>query len=169
MTALGQIPVGMADIQVVKGEGSLVCFGLGSCIGLAAYCRRSKVGGMVHIMLPEAFKDRPVDKPGKFADTGIPALMAALKRAGAGDRLTWAYSGGAQVFQLGSASKNLDVGRRNIEAVEGILKKMGAHVAAKDVGGGSGRTMVYVVETGVITVKTVAKGQLELCNIKGVV
>lgn len=163
-----QVLVGMAEIKVLSAPGTMVCLGLGSCIGLVAYDRSANVCGMVHIMLPEAFKDKPVDKPGKFADTGIPALLDEMEKRGANRRrLIVAYGGGAQVFQYGAGTKTLDVGSRNASAVQSILPTIGARLLATDVGGTSGRTITVDVETGEVRVRTVQGGEKVLCNLKG--
>ena len=160
------IPVGMAEVKVAKPGEVLSALGLGSCIGLAAYCRRTKIAGMVHIMLPAAFANQVNDKPGKFADSGVPALLEAMKKAGAGQLLTFAYSGGAQVFS-GSGKAGMDIGARNAEAVAAHLKSLGVRVQAFEVGGNEGRTMTLDPSTGKVTVRSVRTGTRELCNLAG--
>lgn len=160
------IPVGMAELKIGRPGEVLSALGLGSCIGLAAYCRRTKIGGMVHIMLPTAFPGQPVEKPGKFADTGVPALLDAMKQSGAGSNLTFAYCGGAQVFAAGGKS-GLDIGARNSEAVASLLQKNGARISAMEVGGTEGRTMTFDPETGIVTVRSVRGGTKNLCVLGG--
>ena len=169
MAVSTQLMVGMADIKVTQGPATLTCLGLGSCIGLVAYDPRSEVCGMVHVMLPEAFKDKPVDKPGKFANTGIPALFEEMKKQGAEDRsYILAYGGGAQVFKYGqSGSSGLDVGARNAAAVAEHLKVTRSRVLATDVGGTSGRTIIVDTLSGQVTVRTVQGGEKVLCNLRG--
>ncbi|MCB0825331.1 MAG: chemotaxis protein CheD [Armatimonadetes bacterium] len=163
-----QVLVGMADIQILSGEGSLVCLGLGSCIGLLAYDSSAGVAGMAHIMLPESFKDKPIEKLGKFANTGVPELIKQLESAGARTRgLVWAYAGGAQVFKYGAGASSdaLDVGRRNAAAVEAELKKLGARVIANDTGGTSGRTLSFFTESSEVKIRTVQNGERVLCRL----
>ena len=50
---------------------------LGSCIGLALYDRRRKIGGLAHIVLP-ASRGR-TELPGKFVDTAIPGLLREME------------------------------------------------------------------------------------------
>ena len=50
------IKVGMADLNVCKAPDVITTLGLGSCIGLVFYDPVSKVGGMVHYMLPDSTK-----------------------------------------------------------------------------------------------------------------
>ncbi|MBL8068603.1 MAG: chemotaxis protein CheD [Armatimonadetes bacterium] len=160
--------VGMAEIKVASGPAKFTCLGLGSCIGLVALDEQADVCGMIHIMLPEAFKDKPVDKPGKFADTGIPELLRQLESLGAQrNRLVISYAGGAQVFKFGSDSNSrMDVGLRNAEAVAVILKSLGLRPLASDVGGSSGRTVTVLSEDGLVNVRTVNGGEKSLCCLR---
>lgn len=167
MAVSSPVLVGMAELYVRKGEGQFTCLGLGSCIGLAAVDPLTKVGGMVHIMLPEAFPDKPVDKPGKFADTGVRQFLADLESMGASkSRLRWAMAGGAQVFKFGDGSPNrMDIGARNALAVKQILSGIGARIVAQEVGGHEGRTMIMTLETGGVRVRSVSSGERDLCNL----
>jgi chemotaxis protein CheD len=168
MAVASPVLVGMADIQILKATGSFSCLGLGSCIGLCLFDPTSQIGGMAHVMLPEAFPDRPGDKLGKFADTAVPELLAQLEKAGANPmRLVCAIAGGAQVFKFGAEGTNrLEIGRRNTEAVLAHLKKRGITPKAQDVGGSLGRTMTMTMETGIVAVRTVTQGEKTLCNLR---
>lgn len=165
---LTQINVGIAEIAVTKEAATLVCLGLGSCIGVCAYDAASKVAGMIHIMLPEQFPGRPLEKPGKFADTGIPELLRLMRASGADpSRLQVAYAGGAQVFKFGAdTASKLDVGARNCVAVEQHVKQAGLKPLAIDVGGSSGRTLTFDTTTGEIRSRTIAGGEKILCTFR---
>lgn len=162
--------IGMAETEVIRGNGAFTCLGLGSCIGLFMLDPVSNVGGMAHIMLPEAFADRPVDRPGKFADTGVPALVDEMIKAGASKtRLVAAIAGGAQVFQFsnGNLGGRLDIGSRNTTAVMEMLQKLGVPLRASDVGGSLGRTVTATIESGVVKVRTVTQSERLLVNLRG--
>ncbi len=50
--------VGVADMKVSNRNGdTIVTYSLGSCIGLAIYDPKVKVGGMLHYMLPNSAID----------------------------------------------------------------------------------------------------------------
>lgn len=161
--------VGMAEIQVIRGTGQLTCLGLGSCIGLCGLDPVSNVAGMIHVMLPEAFQAKGEEKPGKFADTGVPALIEAMVRLGANQsRIAFAMAGGAQVFKFSANNESkLDIGTRNGAAVAAKLRELGFEIVAQDTGGNSGRTVIMTVETGIFTVRTVTSGEKTLCNLRG--
>lgn len=161
--------VGMADLQVQKGGGLFTCVGLGSCIGFCALDPVTSVAGVVHVMLPEAFDRNNVDKIGKFADTGVPELLRQMEKQGAVlRRLNVALIGGAQVFKFGApgAMPKMDVGLRNIEAVRSEVKKSNLKIVGEDVGGSLGRTLNLDISTGQIRVRTVSKGEINLCSLR---
>ena len=168
MTA-AQILVGMAEIHTLKGPGLCTCLGLGSCVGMAALDPRANVGGMVHVMLPELFAGRAEEKVGKFADTGIPALIAALEGLGADRKhIVVAIAGGAQVFKFGSGGPSrLDIGARNQAAVEAQIQKLGLRCLGRDVGGNVGRTMTMFSDTGEVKVRMVSQEERLLCRLRG--
>ncbi|MDI9635047.1 hypothetical protein QM565_04485 [Geitlerinema splendidum] len=142
------------------------CMGLGSCVGVIAADFEANVSGMLHLMLPETFKGSEVTNPAKFADTGIPELFRLLESAGARrNRLVLAYCGGSQVFKNRHGA-TLDIGARNSIAVESQLRKIQARVIATDVGGSLGRTLVVDCRSGLVTVRTVARGERTLCNLR---
>ena len=51
------IRVGMADLNICKAPDVIMTIGLGSCIGLTLYDPVTKIGGMVHYMLPRRLVD----------------------------------------------------------------------------------------------------------------
>ncbi|MBL8048749.1 MAG: chemotaxis protein CheD [Chthonomonas sp.] len=162
-----ELLVGMADIHFCKGPAKYTCLGLGSCIGLALVDNRTQISGMIHIMLPATFPDRPVDKIGKFADVGIPELIRVMSLHGAEPRrMVAAYCGGAAVFKTDGVGSHLDIGARNADAVKKFLNENRIPVCGVDVGGSSGRTMIYHSDSGEITVRTVLGGERTLCNLK---
>ena len=77
------IKVGMADLNVCKAPNVITTLGLGSCIGLTFYDPVTKVGGLVHYMLPDSTKVRNNSNVAKFADTGIDELLKRVLASGA--------------------------------------------------------------------------------------
>ncbi len=161
------VHVGMADMKVAKGSETFVCIGLGSCIGVAALDPVAKVGGMLHVMLPEAFGGDCAENPAKFADTGVPAFVERLEAAGARrSRLRVALAGGAQVFQFGDDNGGrLQIGVRNAMAVTKMLAKLGLKAVAQDVGGTKGRTLILSLETGEVRLRALKQEERSLCSL----
>ena len=155
------IPVRMGELIIDKKPQQLGCNGLGSCIGLIIYDEFRKIGGLAHIILPTGGKNgNNEQKPGKYADLAIPHLIENLGEAGAHPRRLWAkMAGGAHMFSLESENDISRIGERNIEAVREILKQYRRPVKAMDVGGKSGRTIVFYLSSGKLKIKTFQKGE----------
>ena len=140
------IKVGMADLNVCKAPDGLTTLGLGSCIGLTLYDPVTKIGGMVHYMLP------------KFADTGIEELLKKVIAAGASKtRLVAKIAGGAKMFEVSGLSDVGNIGARNAEAAKKILKEKGIRLVAEDTGLNYGRTVELHCDTGEFLIKSVGK------------
>jgi len=157
------IRVGMADYKVGRGPATIISYGLGSCIGISMYDPQAKVGGLLHIMLPDSKQSRASENPAKFADTGLPLMLGDLLQLGASrSRLVAKMAGGAQMFAFANATDIMRVGLRNAEAAKKILQELKIRLVAEDTGGTYGRTVQIDLETGIYRVKTIDKGEKEL-------
>ena len=154
------IKVGMADYKVGRAPSTLISYGLGSCIGISLYDPQRKIGGLLHIMLPDSTQARTSDNPAKFADTGIPLMINDVIALGASrSRLVAKIAGGAQMFAFSNATDIMRVGTRNAETCKQILKRNGIRVIAEDTGGNYGRTVSIDLSTGSYKVKTIDRGE----------
>lgn len=157
------IKVGMADYKVGRAPSTLISYGLGSCIGVSLYDPQAKVGGLLHIMLPDSTQSRASENPAKFADTGVPLMLKDVLALGASkSRLVAKMAGGAQMFAFAKATDIMRVGARNAEAVKEQLKSLGIKLIAEDTGENYGRTVQINLENGVYMVKTMVKGEKEI-------
>ena len=159
------IKVGMADLNVCKAPDGLTTLGLGSCIGLTLYDPVTKIGGMVHYMLPDSTKVSNNSNKAKFADTGIEELLKKVIAAGASKtRLVAKIAGGAKMFEVSGLS---DVGNiaytYEVELKDGAaeylryLKEKGIRLVAEDTGLNYGRTVELHCDTGEFLIKSVGK------------
>lgn len=154
------IQVGMADLKVAKSPDKLMTAGLGSCVGVCLWDKSLKLGGMVHVMLPSAQQSKNVQNKAKFADTGIEMLISEMEKAGASlSRLVAKIAGGAQMFNFTGESDIMKIGKRNVQAVEEMLKAKNIKLLAKDVEGNFGRTIIFDPETGDLLVRTIGHGE----------
>lgn len=151
-----EIQVGIADLEVTRQPNRLITLGLGSCVGIALFDPATKVGGLLHIMLPDSTQFNNVTKPAKFADLGIPLLVAEIKNFGGKvDNLQAKIAGGAQMFSGLNSKFVLNIGERNINMTREILKKLGIKIIAEEVGGSKGRTMILDTINGLVMIRTV--------------
>ncbi len=152
------IKVGMADLKIAKAPDLLTTLGLGSCIGLTLYDPVSKVGGLVHYMLPDSTKLKNNTNIAKFGDTGIRELYKQIVANGANPRrLVAKIAGGAKMFEVSGLSNVGNVGERNAEEAVLILKELNVPLIARDTGLNYGRTVVLDCSTGDYLIKSVGK------------
>ncbi|HYO83553.1 MAG TPA: chemotaxis protein CheD [Bryobacteraceae bacterium] len=145
-----RVVVGIADCAVsADPEAVLVTYALGSCIGVAAWDPVSKVGGLLHYMLPDSSMEsqRGKSNPYMYADTGVAALVNACVALGAKkNRLIVRAAGGAAV--LSGEGDFFNIGKRNHLSLRKALWKAGVFVQAESVGGNSSRTLRLEVGSG---------------------
>lgn len=147
------------------GAPTLRALGLGSCVALCVFDPAVKLGCMAHIMLPEA-RDPDTCDLGRYADTAVPYVIEQMTAKGAvKSRLRAAIAGGAQLFHVEGAPMHLDVGRRNAELVKQHLAESKLRLVAEDVGNSYGRTVVFDVSTGAVTVKQVGGVERRLADL----
>ena len=152
------IKVGMADLQVAKAPDSLITLGLGSCIGLTLYDPVTKIGGMVHYMLPDSTQLKNNTNIAKFGDTGIRELYNRMIKQGAVPRRMVAkIAGGAKMFEVSGLSNVGHVGERNAQQAKIMLKELHVPLIAEDTGLNYGRTVELFCENGDFFIKAVGK------------
>lgn len=141
--------IGIGDHKV--GTEPMATVGLGSCVALILYDMKNGIGGMAHVMLPES--RGKTEKPGKFADTALEILLDELERNGSAKSFIRAkLVGGAAMFS--TPSNNLNIGERNINALRDLLEKARITTDKEDVGGTSGRSVLFTpAENGKVVIK----------------
>lgn len=153
------IILGVGDMGACSESGEVVkTYALGSCVALCLYDPRQKIAGMAHVALPESSikPDQAKTKPGRFADTAVPALMQQMTDMGCRPRgrgLQIKLVGGAQILNMVAK-----LGERNELAIKKWLWKMGLGPQAQDVGGTESRTAELFVDTGRLRI-TAANGE----------
>lgn len=142
-----KIVVGIADMKMAKGDGVLITYALGSCIGLCFEDPALRLGALLHIMLPmnmEAGRKNPL----KYADTGIRETVRQMTAKGAlKTRITVKIAGGAKMFEVKGGNLG-NIGQRNIESVHTILRQEGIRLIGEDCGGTVARTLLFDVASG---------------------
>ena len=155
-----KITIGIADMKMANGEGMLVTYALGSCIGICLHDPSLKLGALVHIMLPlnmETGRKNPM----KYADTGIRETLKQMEAKGASrSRITAKIAGGAMMFKDGGSGSLGNIGQRNIDSVKLNLKKEGIRLLKEDVGGTVARTLLFDVNSGLGCVRSYGRPEL---------
>ncbi|GAB4072548.1 chemoreceptor glutamine deamidase CheD [Barrientosiimonas marina] len=153
------IKVGIADLQTVRAPDRIKTSGLGSCVGVILYDLTKQAAGLAHVMLPDSKLAKQSQKNVlKFADTAVDSLMDEVCSIGARKyALKAKMAGGAQMFD--SASNQDSIGDKNVQAVQAALLRHHITPEAMDVGGHSGRTIEFNPADGMLSIRTVYKGE----------
>ena len=152
------IKVGIADLNVCRPPDMITTIGLGSCVGIAIRDKVNKVGGLVHVMLPNSQEVKSNGNLAKFADAGVPELGGRREMMGAvRSRMVAKIAGGATMFSFQSKSDLMGIGDRNVAATKLALKALNIPILAEDTGANYGRTVTFDPETGAYEVKAVGK------------
>ena len=141
---------------------------LGSCVSVCLYCPEKKMGGMNHFALPsEHYTGKKHDSMGRNLDDSmnlgsisIPVLIEELCR-----RTKTSYGslqakivGGAAVME--ELKQSSEIGALNIAIAKEILKKFGIPIIASDVGGSTGRKVLFHTDTGRLRVAPITANNI---------
>ena len=133
-------------------DARLVAYGLGSCIALAAWDPRTKVGGLAHFMLPNG--PATPGSPVKFIDTGLDVFLRAFEaKGGFLGRSVIKAAGAAAMLTIGGG---LAIGKRNAESMQVALSQRGLPLVATSLGGNAGRTVQLDVYDGRLLIKSLS-------------
>ncbi|MBU1249194.1 MAG: chemotaxis protein CheD [Proteobacteria bacterium] len=156
------ITIGVGEHGATNTPGSSVkTYALGSCVSIVLLDPKTRTVGMAHIALPDSAvqPDRVKERPAYFADSGIPALFAAMEAQGCaknGRGMIAKLAGGAKVMDHNSV---FNIGKRNVLAIRKILWKYGLGPVAEDVGGGISRTVTVEVNSGKLIINSAGRGE----------
>lgn len=147
--------VGVGDLGVGKQpDAQIVTYALGSCIGVCAFDPVTRVGGMLHFMLPQPAEGSSdgIERPTLYASTGLPLLFRRLQEAGAlRERCIVCAAGGAEIVGAAGA---FAIGKRNRTILRKLCWKDGTALAAEDVGDDFARTLVLSLVDGAVKVRS---------------
>ena len=121
----------VSDSRALKIEAYL-----GTCVGLSLYCQSTGIGGVIHLLLPEPLSTTSIERPEKYATTGVPLFLQALLELGANRKtLTACLAGGALVGPLRKQDLDLDIGGRTVDIVKNHLTQEGIDLQKSETGG----------------------------------
>ena len=150
-----RVVVGVGDMAVSNNAlVTLSTYALGSCIGVVAYDPVAKVGGILHMMLPDSSisPDKAQVQPAMFADTGLPLFFRSLAGLKADrSRLRLFVTGGACVL---ASHDSFKIGERNTKATLDYLTLNRLSVRQTVTGGTTNRTVHLQISDGEMTLKT---------------
>jgi len=141
------VDVNTGEVKVAEKGTILRSVGIGSCVVVAAYNIREKIGGMAHIMLPGIAPQQSLEKT-KYAFDGIGQLLNQMLEAGAAkDEIDVCLVGAGNVLH----KKDDTICDANIESVTGILKEKNISVKVSAIGGTKRKSVFLDVEDGSVS------------------
>lgn len=144
-------------MRVAMGDNILITHALGSCLGLMIYDPATKVGGLLHAMLPlsKINPEKAQINPFMFVDLGVPRLFQAAYELGAEKaRLVVKAAGCGSPM---GAVDTFKIGPRNYAMLKKLLWKNNILIESDAVGGPAGRTVHFDLSTGRVIIKTAGK------------
>ena len=154
------ITLGVGDLGSANNPGTVIrTHALGSCVAVLFLDPQTRTVGMAHIALPDSRinNTKAQEKPGYFADTGIPALLREMNHLGCkkNDKgMIAKLVGGAKIMD---PNNTFNIGKRNVLAIKKILWSQGMGVVAEDVGGSISRTVTLDVNTGQVVISSAGR------------
>ncbi|MFW5829957.1 MAG: chemotaxis protein CheD [Planctomycetota bacterium] len=148
------VMLGVGDFGVSRTPGGMVrTLALGSCVAILIHDRATGCIGMDHVALPDSniAPERAKQRPGHFADTGVPALLRAMQCAAGSvsKKVSVKLVGGANVAD---PNNTFNIGKRNALAVRKALWRYGLGPIAEDLGGNYSRSVSLLVDDGRVLV-----------------
>ena len=141
--------VGPAGMAVSANPDALLFTSpLGACLGVAVYDPATKVGGLMHSLLPDSSLDpqRAAQRPGMFLDTGLAALLSGVRELRAkAENLQVYVAGGAQILDDSSV---FDIGKIQADSLTRLLGQLGFEIYAQSLGGRTNCSMELALATG---------------------
>lgn len=165
--------VGVGDLVLsADPDDVIITYALGSCLGLTVWDPVTRVGGMLHAMLPQSSieKDSAQLNVAKFVDTGVPALFKGAYALGAVKARLIVAAAGCGSPRGGDGDDFFAIGKRNLTMLRQLLWRNGVLLKRADVGGSKSRTLTFRLADGSVTIKSegvetllVGAGGVELC------
>jgi chemotaxis protein CheD len=126
---------------------------LGSCISVALFDSKLKIGGMNHFMLPGSEKNNGIfykNQSGRYGINAMELLINSMLKLGAmKSRFTAKVFGGSNVLQV-KDKEVTNIAKKNIEFVLKFLKLEKIPVLSFDTGGLKTRRIIFFTGTGKI-------------------
>lgn len=130
---------------------------LGSCVALCLWHPVRHCGGLAHIVLPGRKRSPQANAAldARYADEAISLFQAEAEQLGS--RLCEYHAkifGGGDMFDTApSRSPLMEIGKRNIEAVETLLASERVTIRSRHIGGQGHRKLVFDLPSGDVWLK----------------
>lgn len=124
------------NFKISRADRRILSAYLGTCVGVTLADRKTGVGGLYHILLPEPTGSTDIYDELNYASTGIPIFLRKMYESGAKkENLEASLAGGALVGPVSHNDLNLDIGGRTHQVISDILHQEGIPIIKSETGG----------------------------------
>ena len=143
---------------------SLITTVLGSCLSVTMHHRATGMSAICHAVMPSIAKDRNGAKEAVFqyVDSSLQWMLDQYTATGIRmSDIEVKMFGGAAIFQeTGSLGRDMNIGKRNVEAALAFLNKHRISLKAWSVGGNLGRKLIFNTSTGEVLAKFISRTEM---------
>jgi chemotaxis protein CheD len=140
----------IGEVKIFDYPVTLVCHGLGSCVGLFMHDRVKGISGGAHIFLPENEKGPAGINLWYNVTAAVGRIVEQFQHRGSMLTAVRAkIAGGANTLNT-----TFCTGKQNITSVIAQLEQLNIHIAGLDVGGNACRTARFMSDSGTLLVRT---------------
>lgn len=141
--------------MTVTDEEQSVTTILGSCVAVCLWDPVSRVGGMVHFLLP-AWDRYSGNKSPRHGDVALPSLLDEMKKRGARiSTMRAKVFGGACVLRAFASNGNDHLGAKNVDIARALLREAGIPIVEEDTLGSVSRKVHFNTRTGVTSLHSI--------------
>ena len=128
---------------------------LGSCVAIALWHPRLRIGGMCHYMLPQRPRGTGHESlDGRYGDEAMALFLRELRRSGTAPAdYQVKLFGGGRMFTHGNTSRHADISGRNMDAGRDLVTRHGFRLHAHDMGGEGHRNVILDLWSGDVWLK----------------
>lgn len=145
--------VGIGEMIISNNiEDTIKTFALASCVGIVVYSPLRRVGGMIHVVLPEPPAGKESDeRVCYYATTGIPLMISKICNdyKCTKEELKISLYGGANSIR---SVDIFNVGKRNLHSIRNILRSMNLRFFDIETGKSVSRTIELHIKTGEVII-----------------
>jgi chemotaxis protein CheD len=140
---------------------------LGSCISVTMFNSRLRLGAICHGLLPECDKmngcNCDSDEAIRYVDCSIINMLEQFHSFGIlNGEIEVKMFGGADMFKpIRGKPNRMNVGKQNIKAAFKVMGDANLRLIASDIGGPSGRALIFVPNTGEVFLKRLRRTAME--------
>lgn len=140
------------ELFIETGDAVIICYALGSSLGICLYDHYQHRGGFVNSLLPEN-QNNCTDI--KYVKNAIEILYHKMEEQGSRhEDISAKLVGGAQLFTLQDQDEEHHIGKANIRAAYQTLMSLHIPITSEDVGDTYGRTLYFHLEDGSVYIET---------------